>query len=116
METGFIADKQITATSQWDADHAPFQGRLHYQEGAGKVGAWSAASNDANQWLAVDLGHSDTTVTGVASQGRNNSGKLQWVLTYQLQYSNDGVNILTFREEGQSEDKVNIEYMSQNVI
>ncbi|KAL9976334.1 hypothetical protein ACROYT_G013624, partial [Oculina patagonica] len=106
METGFIPDKQITASSQWNSDHAPYNGRLHLQRRAGKEGCWAAGSNDANQWLAVDLGHSDTTVTGVATQGRNHSGLVQWVITYKLQYSNDGVNILNYRDEGQSEDKV----------
>lgn len=108
METGFIADKQITASSQWNANHAPYQGRLHLRKRVGKEEGWSAGSNDANQWLAVDLGHTDTIVTGVATQGRNHSGIDQWVITYKLQYSNDVVNILNYREEGQSEDKVNI--------
>lgn len=108
METGFISDGQITASSQFDGNHAPQQGRLHYQEIPGvKTGSWSAASNDANPWIAIDLRHPDTIVTRVASQGRNNNYTSQWITTYKLQYSTDGVNINFYREEGQAEDKVN---------
>ena len=32
MESGKILDKQITASSKWDANHAAHQGRLNFQE------------------------------------------------------------------------------------
>ncbi len=104
MQTGAISDGQITASSEYDADHAANQGRLHFQEGAGKAGSWSAASSDANQWLQIDLVHK-TTVTRVATQGRNSS-YFQWVTRYKLQHGNDEVDFQTYREQGQSADKV----------
>lgn len=108
METGFISDGQITASSQYDGNHAPHQGRLHYPDIPGvRAGCWSGAHDDADAWLAIDLRHPDTRVTRVASQGRNNNYTSQWVATYKLQYSSDGMNIYFYREEGQSEDKVN---------
>ena len=117
METGAIADRQITASSQWDENHAPFQGRLNFPWRSFKAGGWSAASNDANQWLAIDLGHTGTIVTRIATQGRNYPDPyLQWVATYKLQYSNDLVTVLYYREQGQFEDKVNIEIMNQNFL
>ena len=56
MEDGAISDAQISASSQWDANHAAKQGRLHFQAVSGKAGSWSAQFNDLNQWLQIDLG------------------------------------------------------------
>ena len=105
MENGAILDEQITASSQWDDDHAPFQGRLHFQASGKKQGCWSAAKNDVHQWLQVDLGSQFTKVTRVATQGRN-GGFAQWVRRYKLQHSNDEVKFQYYREQGQTADKV----------
>ena len=104
MENGAITDKQIKASSQWDSNHAPFQGRLHFQGIISKAGSWSAERNDLNQWLQVDLGSQFTKVTRVATQGRN--AYSQWVKRYKLLYSNDGVNFQYYREQGKTVDKV----------
>ena len=105
MENGAILDGQISASSQWDDDHAPFQGRLYFQATGKKQGAWSAAQSNPNQWLQVDLGSQFTKVTRVATQGRN-GGYTQWVKRYKLQYSNDGVNFQYYREQGKTRNKV----------
>jgi hypothetical protein len=49
MENGAILDGQITASSQWDGNHAPFQGRLYFQASGRKQGSWSAAQNNSKQ-------------------------------------------------------------------
>ena len=103
MENRFIKDAQITASSEWDSNHAAVQGRLNFKAGGGKRGAWSARSNDANQWIQVALGKY-TKLTGIATQGRN--GAHHWVTKYQLQYSDDGVNFHYYRAPGQSSPKV----------
>ena len=103
MESGAISDKQIKASSQWDSNHAPFQGRLHFQR-IFEGGSWLARKNDLHQWLQVDLGSQYTKVTRVATQGRN--AVKQWVTKYKLTYSNDGVNFQYYREQGQTTDKV----------
>ena len=36
MESGCIKDAQITASSQWDRNHAAIQGRLNFKAGGGK--------------------------------------------------------------------------------
>ena len=105
MDSGTIADAQITASSQWDQNHAAVQARLHFKRSGYKAGSWSARSNDVNQWLQVDLG-SYTTVTKVATQGRN--GYSQWVTQYRLQYSDDGVTFQFFKEPQSSSAKVGI--------
>ena len=68
VENGQIPDRKISASSQWDANHASEQGRLHFQALGRKVGAWCAGRNDYNQWLQADLGSQFTRITGVASQ------------------------------------------------
>ena len=103
MENRLIKDSQIDASSEYDSTHAAIQARLNFKAGRGKQGGWSADSNDANQWIQVALG-SNTTLTGIATQGRN--GKNQWVSKYQLQYSDDGVNFDYYKALGQSSPKV----------
>ncbi|KAL9976335.1 hypothetical protein ACROYT_G013625 [Oculina patagonica] len=104
MQTGAISDGQITASSEWNANHAADQGRLHFQGGPGIAGSWSAASNDINQWMQIYLVHK-MTVTRVATQGRNSTVDLQRVTRYKLQHGNDGLDFQTYREHGQSADK-----------
>ena len=99
MENGAISDGQISASSQFDANHAAKQGRLHC-----KVGSWSAGDTNLHQWLQVDLGSQYIKVTRVATQGRHDYP--QWVTKYKLQYSNDGVNFHYYREQGQTAAKV----------
>ena len=103
MENRRIKDAQITASSEWDSNHAAIQARLNFKAGGGKQGGWSSRSNDANQWIQVALG-SYTKLTGIATQGRN--AYSQWVTKYQLQYSNDGVSFNNYKETGQSSPKV----------
>ena len=108
METGAISDEQITASSDWNANHAAKQGRLFFQEDADKSGCWSALSNDVYQWLQIDLVQ-NMIVTRVATQGRNiSSYYLQCVTKYKLQYGKDGVEFQYYKEQGQSVDKVKI--------
>ena len=106
MENGEIADGQISASSHWDYNHAAIQGRLNFKQWGIKQGGWSARSNDLNQWLQVDLG-SFTTVAGVATQGRNSYRWIkQWVTSFNVQYSDDGVIFQFYKETWNSSAKV----------
>ena len=117
MESGEILDKQITASSIWDALHAAHQGRLNFQEvfQRGLAGSWSSLENNENQWLQVDLLHEESVVSGVATQGRNmhpNWNATQWVKSYKLQYSNNGVNFKCYKDERQNSAKVRLKMES----
>ena len=103
MESRLIKDAQISASSQWDGNHAAIQGRLNFLAGGGKQGGWSTGQNNANQWIQVDL-LIKTKITAIATQGRNAYG--QWVKKYRLQYSDDGVNFSFYKLPGQSSPKV----------
>ena len=104
MKNGEISDAQITASSQFDENHAPIQGRLDFREIPGKAGSWSARSNGNNQWLQIDLRITYINVTRVATQGRSDIA--QWVTRYRLQYGNDGVSFQYYRAQGQIAYKV----------
>ena len=102
MENFKITPAQISASSYYDENYVPSHGRLHYK---GIGGAWSAGANDLHQWFQIDFGIV-TTVTYVATQGRN--GTDQRVTHYKLQYSNDGNSFQVFKQLGEKADKVRI--------
>ncbi|XP_027037220.1 uncharacterized protein LOC113665691 [Pocillopora damicornis] len=105
MESGAISDAQITASSRMNNNSTPRQARLNFIEQGIKQGGWSSLKNDRNQWLQVDLG-SHTTVTGVATQGRNSTKWRQWIATFTLQFSFDGVIFQSYKEPGKMSAKV----------
>ena len=104
MESGEISNGQVSASSEWDGNHAAIQARLYFEAALGKAGSWSAKYNNLDQWLQIDLGSKHTLVTGLATQGRNGYG--QWVTKYKVQYSDNGVNFQYYMEQGQAAVKV----------
>ena len=104
MESGAISNGQVRASTEWNANHAAIQARLHFKAVPGKAGSWSAKHNNLGQWLQIDLGNRHTKVTGLATQGRN--AYAQWVTKYKVQYSDDGVNFQYYTEQGQVAIKV----------
>ena len=120
MESGSIADSQITASSEYDIYHSPKRARLHTKEAGLAIGtgAWASLTSDLNQWLQVDLGKI-TSVTHVATQGRNSYSPGQWVTKYKLQFSDDGASFLFYKRQGESSDAVNrnvIIYILQDIL
>ena len=104
MENGNIQDDQITASSQWNsATHGTTRARLNLLPSSG-AGGWVALQHTVDEWLQVDLRSQYTSVTGLATQGRNDHG--QWVTKYYVQYSYDGVKFDSYKENGQSLRKV----------
>ena len=104
MENYKITSAQISASNQYDLHHAPNQGRLNFKHSGSYSGGWSSSTNDLNQWFQIYLGI-DTSVTSVATQGRNIYYS-QWVTNYKLLYGNDGNSFQVFRQQGEGLDKV----------
>ena len=105
MESGAISDGQMTASSQYNSYYAARLGRLHLKASGGYSGGWLSGTTNQNQWLMVDMGHQNTIVTAVATQGRDATN--QWVKTYKLQHRVwSGGSYQYYREQGQSVDKV----------
>ena len=106
MESGAIADSQLTASSELDSDHGIKRARLHTKEtDAYSRGSWVSATNDMNQWYQVDLGKI-TPVVYLATQGRNFWSPVQMVTKFKLQFSDDGASFLFYKREGESSDEV----------
>ena len=89
VEDGRITDSQLKASSEHDSNHGVTNARLNRPAQSGTTGAWSAKTNDANQWIQADLGFQQS-VAGVMLQGRQDGP--QWVTKFKVQYSDDGVN------------------------
>ena len=94
MESGHLPDSAISASTSASSNHIPQFGRLNKIPAKGKAGAWCAKSNDGNQWLQISFGR-ETTVTKVATQGRYDAD--QWVTSYSLSHSVDGVHWAWYR-------------------
>ena len=97
MENKDIPDAQITASSEYNSStHGASNGRLYFQAGGGKTGAWTARHNNVYQWLQVDLGQR-TKITGIKTQGR--SDKCQWVTSYTVSYSDDSTTFTSYKRK-----------------
>lgn len=88
MQNRRIRNAAITSSSRWDNHHAPHLARLQNQRRGRYMGGWSAGANNAFQWLQIDLGR-PTKVVRISTQGRPTVN--QWVTSYYLLYSQDGV-------------------------
>ena len=95
MESQVISDAQITASTQWNNDNSAKFARLN-------LGGWVAGAVDPRQWLQVDLG-TYSSVTSVATQGVNLRGwRKCWTVSYNLQYSDDGITFHFYKGPGET--------------
>lgn len=58
-----------------------------------------------NQWLQVELPHIKK-ITGVITQGAKSLGTEMYVISYSLQYSDDGVHWQHYTDDDELERKV----------
>jgi len=59
------------------------------------------------QWLQIGLGP-PTKITGIATKGREDTGRKQWVSSYSLSYSNDSLIWYYYKETNHLTPKVSI--------
>lgn len=108
LKSGLILDSQLSSSSVYRTlgmgmlSWGPEQARLDRQ---GKVNAWTPSRNDQKQWIQVDL-LSPTKITGVITQGARDFGRVQFVGSYKLAYSDDGISWTVYQDEAQHTDKV----------
>lgn len=98
MESGKIPNRQITASSVYNAEGTTSRSRLHSSRG------WAPRTSNIDEWLQVDLGSPNTNVAGIATQG--DSQYAQYVTSYKLQYSDDEVNFQYYKEQEHGTDEV----------
>ncbi|XP_066015065.1 retinoschisin-like [Pocillopora verrucosa] len=105
LESGDISDAQLSASTELVPEKGAKHGRLQSKWNGVSGGGWIPNISDTNQWLQIDLlDQHSYVVTKIATQGRNYYSHI--VTKYKLQYSDDGVTFLYYREEGQVTDKV----------
>jgi hypothetical protein len=97
-EDGRISRGSFRASTFYNVYLAPYAGRLN------SIRSWSARTNNAKQWLQIDL-LGTGRVTGIASQGRRDAN--QWVTSYVLSYSR-GSAFRVYREGGRVKVKFKI--------
>uniref|UniRef100_A0A8C9BJB3 Milk fat globule EGF and factor V/VIII domain containing n=1 Tax=Phocoena sinus TaxID=42100 RepID=A0A8C9BJB3_PHOSS len=107
METGAIADSQISASSmhlgfmglqRW----APYLARLHL---TGIVNAWTSSNYDRSPWIQVNLMRK-MRVTGVVTQGASRAGSAEYLKTFKVAYSTNGRKFQFIQGAGESGDKI----------
>ncbi|XP_062948690.1 discoidin, CUB and LCCL domain-containing protein 2 isoform X2 [Cynocephalus volans] len=108
MESGVIADPQITASSvlEW-TDHTgqenswkPEKARLK------KPGPpWAAFATDEYQWLQIDT-NKEKKITGIITTGSTMVEHNYYVSAYRILYSDDGQKWTVYREPGMEQDKI----------
>ncbi|XP_055479565.1 lactadherin isoform X1 [Psammomys obesus] len=104
LKNNTIPDSKMTASSSYKTWNLrafgwyPHLGRLDMQ---GKINAWTAQSNSAKEWLQVDLG-TQKQVTGIITQGARDFGHIQYVASYKVAHSNDGMKWTMYEEQGTS--------------
>lgn len=104
LENGDVIDSHITVSSQLTASSGPSQARLHLHPGPGKAGAWVAKDSNKNQWLAVDILRV-VKIRRISTQGRQD--KDQWVTSYGIEYSRDGVSYKSYQDDTGKEKVTN---------
>ena len=99
MENKLLPDSAITASSVWpDPGHHPWLARLNNVPINGMFwGSWSAALNEAGQWLQIDLGE-ERLVTKLATQGRPSPDWPQWVTSYNILFSSHNYKWVEYKE------------------
>ena len=95
MQNGRIRQTQLSASSSWDANHGPRNGRLNFRRTGSRMGAWVARRNDRYQWYQVDFKRA-MRVIKIATMGRQDAA--QWVTQYFVTYSQDGVSFAEYKE------------------
>ncbi|KAG7260157.1 hypothetical protein CRUP_020888 [Coryphaenoides rupestris] len=91
MENGVIKENRITASSTASSWYAgPWKASLARLNLQGALNAWQAKHQDMNQWLQIELSQVKK-ITGIVTQGAKSLGKEMYVISYALEYSDDGV-------------------------
>ena len=91
MASGYILDTDITSSSAQNTSTPAKNARLNYIKGS----SWCAAANDSKPYLQIELDRL-YIICAVSTQG-NSQGE-QWVKSYKLQLSKDGVTWKDYTE------------------
>ncbi|KAM9347207.1 discoidin, CUB and LCCL domain-containing protein 2 [Symphorus nematophorus] len=118
LESGGVADTQLSASSVWEWNNIIGQHSVWVPSGARlkKAGPpWAPSQSDQQQWLQVDLKR-EKRITGIITTGSTLREYQYFVSAYRVLYSNDGQQWFIYREANSTQDKVfqgNINYLHE---
>ena len=95
IQDGRITQSMLKASSMYNRYYGPWSARLQARNHGAIRGGWLARVNNNRQWLQIDLG-AKSVVKRIATQGRYDAN--QWVTSYTVSYSNNGVRFYPYRE------------------
>ncbi|XP_028408770.1 uncharacterized protein LOC114531336 isoform X2 [Dendronephthya gigantea] len=98
LESNLVVNPQLTSSSEKGETSRARNARLRLEPIDGeRDGAWIASADDSNPWLRVDF-KSNVTLRGITTQGRFDAA--EWVTSYEVTHSIDGINYETYKEDG----------------
>ncbi|KAM6934148.1 discoidin, CUB and LCCL domain-containing protein 2 [Xenentodon cancila] len=118
LESGGVADAQLSASSVWDWSVGVGQHSVWVPSGARlkKEGfPWVPSQSDQQQWLQVDL-KKEIKITGIITTGSTLRDFPYFVSAFRLQYSHDGRQWFVYSKANSTQDKIfqgNINYLQE---
>ncbi|XP_057708396.1 discoidin, CUB and LCCL domain-containing protein 2 [Corythoichthys intestinalis] len=118
LESGGVADIQISASSVWEWNNSEGQHSLWAPSGARlkKTGLpWAPSQSDQHQWLQVDLKR-QMRITGITTTGSTLREYPYYVAAYRILYSHNGQRWFSYKEANTTQDMVfqgNINYLHE---
>ncbi|XP_067460066.1 discoidin, CUB and LCCL domain-containing protein 2 isoform X2 [Thunnus thynnus] len=118
LESGGVADTQLSASSEWEWNNIIGQHSVWASSGARlkKEGLpWAPSQSDQKQWLQVDLKR-EKRITGITTTGSTLREYQYYLSAYRVLYSHDGQQWYSYREANSTQDKIfqgNINYLHE---
>ncbi|XP_068602583.1 discoidin, CUB and LCCL domain-containing protein 2 [Brachionichthys hirsutus] len=118
LESGGVADTQLSASSVWEWSNIIGQHSVWAPSGARLKNPglpWSPSQSDTQQWLQIDLKR-EKRITGIVTTGSTLREYQYYVSAYRLLYSNDGQQWSVYKGASSAQDKVfqgNIHYTNE---
>ena len=81
----------------YGSSYGPQNARLNCVPGTCSAGAWIAASSNTYQWVQYDFIY-QVTIVEINTQGRSDAS--QWVRSFTVSYSNDGIKFKSYPQHG----------------
>ena len=91
LEDKRVPNGHLTASTYYNHHLSPWHGRLNHRW------SWSVRLRRVGQWFQVNFVEL-MRIKGVATQGRQDAN--QWVKSYTVSYSVDGMNFVPYKENG----------------
>lgn len=111
IQDGRITQSMMSASSFYNRYYGPWSARLQARNHGATRGGWLARVNNNRQWLQIDLG-AKSVVKRISTQGRYDAN--QWVTSYTLSYSQNGVRFYPYRENRRT--RVSGEHITELVL